>query len=844
LELTVIETSNIIYMNKKYQVINWVKISLLSICFSVNLNGFGQITKLIANIPGLSAEVGNVLLTTGFEQTPPQVTHVSVVAPDILCIEIDACSIIPIRQIPYQADSADLVTVGGTTTLGEPRDMFVVRNGFPLGSLVGSDRKTLVLHERIAGKHLDTKVADLASSYLISSTGDNNYSKPIVPLKVSRKSKPTAWTDTSWKLDKEQRYTAKHYLYLKLPYPLKTGNAYLISLPALNLKSSAYYYVHDPVYVRSEAVHVSQIGFRADDLDKNAFLSIWMGNGGGNTYPENLGFSLINEKTNEKVFTGKAVMQWKGVDPEGIGTNANHSGTDVIRLDFSSFNLQGRYRICVEGIGCSYPFNIDEENTWKHAFEISLKGVYQHRSGIPMLPPYTEFVRPRSFNPIDGVKVYQSTCSLLNSGNGLNAMGTDRNNFGNLVAGKTDLLVPEAWGGTMDAGDWDRRINHVYTPRLYLELVELNPEYFKNLCLNIPESGNDLPDLVDEALYGLDIYRRMQLPDGGIRGGVESSEHPNEGSTSWQESLTVLAYAPDHWSAYLYAGVASRAAFVLKMLNKNEKARIWEESAIKAMEWAEVEYEKWSKSPDYIKVRDRAKNAIPAERNLAAVELYRLTKNKRWHQVFLLTQEKNGHEEAEFVYARLNPSMVDQKVQKKIADTLISKANQLVQLSANNAFGLTTGSAGRSIGGFSSAYTIPAATTLVRAHVLSGDQKYLKTILRSAQYSAGANPMNLCLTSGLGENSVKNVLHEDSKHTGQPAPIGITVFGPSELSANAKSGSEVDLRLKGGISPATTEWPSAESYFDVFWFISQNEYVIDRPLGQVGYIWGYLASRK
>jgi endoglucanase len=819
-------------------------IFFLLMFLSVSLNVSGQAEKPIANIPGLSVKVGDVLPTTGLEQAPPVITHVSVVAPDVLCIEIDACRILPIIQIPYQAEPEDVVTVGGKTNLGEPRDMFVARNGFQLGSLVGPDRKTLVLHERIAGKHLETAVADLASSYRVSSTSDNNYTTPVTPVSVSRKSKPTAWTDTSWKFGKEQFYTAKHYLYLKLPNPLKAGIAYLISMPALNLKTSAYSYAHDPAYVRSEAVHVSQIGFRADDTDKNAYLSIWMGNGGGYTYPENLGFSLIDDKTNQKVFSGQAVLQWKGSEPEGIGTKANHSGTDVIRLDFSSFNSPGRYRICVDGIGCSYPFNIDDESTWKHAFGIALKGVYQHRSGIPMLPPYTEFVRPRSFNPIDGVKVYQSTCSLLNSGNGLNAMGTDKSNFDNLVAGKTDELVPEAWGGTMDAGDWDRRINHVYTPRLYLELLELNPEYFKNVVLNIPESGNDLPDLLDEALFGLDIYRRMQMPDGGIRGGVESSEHPNEGSTSWQESLTVLAYAPDHWSAYLYAGVAARAAFVLKMLNKNEVAQVWEESAVKAMVWAEVEYDNWMKSPDYEKVRDRAKNAIPTERNLAAVELYRLTKDKRWHQVFLSTHEKSAREEAAFVYARLDPSMVDKKVQKKLTADLIAEANKVMEVSANNAFGLTTGSAGRSMGGFSGAYSIPASNTLVRAHVLTAEPKYLKTIIRSAQYSAGANPMNLCLTSGLGENCVKNILHEDSKHTGQPAPIGITVFGPSELSANARPGSEVDQRLKGGLSPATTEWPSAESYFDVFWFISQNEYVIDRPMGQTAYIWGYLASRK
>lgn len=792
----------------------------------------------------ISTIVGDALPSTGMEQIPPQIGNIAAVAPDVLCLEINACRIIPCIQIPYQADPGDVITESGKTPLGETRNMFVVRNGFPLGSLVGTDRKTITLYERIVGKDLDTDAADIAGNYLISSPGDANFNKAVKPEKVLRKSKPTGWTDESWQLSKTQFATAQHFIYLKLPFKLKTGETYLISMPDLNLNRSAVYYVHDPAYVRSEAVHVSQIGFRADDPDKNAFMSLWMGNGGGYTYPDNIEFSLINDKTNEKVFTGKAVMQWKGSEPEGIGTKINHSGTDVIRLDFSSFNIPGRYRVCVEGIGCGYPFNIDESSTWKHAFELSMKGVFQHRSGIPMLPPYTDFVRPRSFNPIDGVKVYQSTCSLLNSGNGLNALGTDKNNFGNLVAGKTEIIVPDAWGGYMDAGDWDRRINHLLAPRLYLELVELNPEYFKNVSLNIPESANDLPDIVDEAIFGLDIYRRLQTAEGGIRGGVESSEHPIEGGTSWQEIHTVMAYAPDHWSSYLYTGVASRLAVVLKMLGKEETAKVWEESAIKAMEWAEIEYQKWITSPDYVKVTERAKNTVPVERNLAAVELYRLTKNKKWHELYLSTQ-KFSRTDAAFVYARLDKSLVNKKAQEAAVKLLMDEANQMVALSANNAFGLTTGSAGKAMSGYSSTYTIPASTTLVRAHYLTGNTQYLKTIIRSALYSAGANPMNLCLTTGLGENHVQNALHEDSKHTGQPAPLGITVFGPCELPfSDARPGGDLEKRLNVTTSPAISNWPSSESFFDVFWFVSQNEYVIDRPLGQTAFIWGYLASRK
>jgi endoglucanase len=823
-------------------------LSCLLLFLSLHLTGICQTAPQSpkSDATDKSFKVGEALPSTGLDQFPPKVVNISVVAPDVLCIEVDACRILPAVQVPYKKDPSDVITESGVTGLGEKRNMFVVRNGFPLGTLVGPDRKTITLYERIAGKHLDTQAADLPASYIISSPADVNYIKAAAPQKVYRKSKPTGWTDTSWQIDRVQYYTAQHFLYLKLPYPLKTGNSYLISMPALNLDRRSLYFVYDPLYNRSEAVHVSQIGFRTDDPDKNAFLSVWMGNGGGYTYPENIGFSLVNDNTNEKVFNGKGIIHWKADLAEGIGTKTNHNGTDIVRLDFSSFNTPGRYRICVEGIGCSYPFSIGTDNTWEHAFEISMKGVFNHRSGIPMEPPYTDFVRPRSFHPDDGVKVYASTCSLLNSGNGLNALGTDKNNFDNLVAGKTNEIVKDAWGGYMDAGDWDRRIQHLVAPRLYLELVEMNPDYFRNVCLNIPESGNDLPDVVDEAIFGLDIYRRMQTSEGGIRGGVESSEHPIEGCTSWQESQTVLAYAPDHWSSYIYAGVAARTAFVLKMLKKDETASLWEESAVRAMKWAEAEYERWMKSPEYTKVRDRTKSAVVIERNLAAAELLRLTNDKQWNQVYISTQNISANRtEAAFIYARLDKSVVDKKAQQIALKNLKAEADSLVKLSENNAFGITNGSAGRPISGYSSTYSTPASATLVRAHFLTGDPRYLKTILRSGLYTAGANPMNLCLTTGLGMNCVKNPLHEDTKHTGQPAPLGITVFGPCELAfSDARPGSDLEKRLNTACSPVISGWPTAESYFDVFWFVQQNEYVINSPLGPTAYIWGYLASRK
>ena len=154
------------------------------------------------------------------------------------------------------------------------------------------------------------------------------------------------------------------------------------------------------------------------------------------------------------------------------------------------------------------------------------------------------------------------------------------------MKGRTDAVVPDAWGGYMDAGDWDRRIQHLIVSRYLLELADTFPETFRGVKLNIPESGSGLPDVVSEALFNLDCYRRMQTADGGIRGGIESSEHPREGEGSWQESLEVLAYAPDVWSSHWYAGVAARAALVLRDV-RPDLSQVYRDSALRAMEFAE-----------------------------------------------------------------------------------------------------------------------------------------------------------------------------------------------------------------------------------------------------------------
>src|SRR5690606_23356989 len=73
-------------------------------------------------------------------------------------------------------------------------------------------------------------------------------------------------------------------------------------------------------------------------------------------------------------------------------------------------------------------------------------------------------------------------------------------------------------GGWYDAGDYNKYIvNSGITTGTLLSAYEDFPAYFNALELKIPESKNNLPDLLDEVLYNLRWMLSMQDPaDGGV----------------------------------------------------------------------------------------------------------------------------------------------------------------------------------------------------------------------------------------------------------------------------------------------------------------------------------------
>ena len=756
----------------------------------------------------------------------PTIEHISLVAPDVVDLTIAAGHVVPGKLEPYLEQPGDeKLDREGPNKNG--RQLILRRDGREIGWLIGPNRDQLVYYEQLVGDPLLLDLADDVAQFQVTSADGTS----LTPTAVHRKSQPTDWAQPS------RGFAMRHDLYLKLPQPLKAGQTYTVAVGDLNVQQPTIELAFDPLKVRSHAVHVNQIGYRPDDQPKRSFLSCWLGNGGALSYPDGLAFHVVDQATGNSVFDGQVELAVAATAEEKMWRKDNFSKTDVCRMDFGAVQTPGRYRVAVDGVGCSYPFEIGPD-VWERAFVTQMKGLYNNRSGIELGPPYTEFRKPRDFHPADGAKVYQSTHSDIDEGNEWE-----------LAKHATEELVPDAWGGYHDAGDWNpRRITHLRTTMAQLELLEMFPDYFGKLDWNIPRTIKG-PAILDEAIFELDCFRRLQKPDGGMPFGIETASDPIDGEVSWLQSMPAYVYAPDLGSSFYYAGAALKAAKLLEPTDP-DLARTYHDSARRAFEWGEQDWQarKTAGTLDQLPWR------ISDWRNLAALILYVQTGDKHWHELFLedtlLTQKnvwisqwgKHIQRDAAFEYARLPKNLADKEIQANAVQALHQHASASVYYAKGNAFNVTTPDHARPMfGGF---YTGPDAIELCRVHYLQPSGTWLEGAVQACQFGGGGNPNNLVYTTGLGANPVQHPLHLDSRRTGQPAPEGLTTFGNADFIGYNQTWVTWPITWHLGklCEPSAWDWPINEAYWDIFLFVGQNEFTIDTWAPNV-YVWGYLAAR-
>jgi|GEM_PF-626263 len=743
--------------------------------------------------------------------------------------------------------------------------MVHLKDGYAIYHKNGEQRS----HESVVVQLLNVTEAAKTASYVISSADDPNYSTPKNPTAVGRKTKGTeftwmcqAWDNTKGCINTDPDHVKEHWIYLTLPSPLEKGKTYVFQTTVAG-NGNTWSFTFDETKLRSEAIHVNQIGYSTRSPQKFGYVYLWMGDKGGldlTTYDNNT-FNILDITTASSVFSGQLKFRKSKTNPETGQTietpNANFLSADVYECDFSAFNTPGEYMLQVDGIGSSFPFKIDAD-IYRMPFYTAIRGLYHNRSGIALTQPFTEFTRPAPQNPnltpgFSGKLRYTRSRSV------------DWKNEDNDPADKPTIEAADkgpinTWGWYQDAGDWDSYSSHLIVPALLMFTWEAAPQNFRDSELNIPESGNSTPDILDEAAWLLRFcYRtRHEILDKGYgTGGLGmrvfgdlwgKDEAPNgTGRGSWQDNTrTWYVSGEDPYSTYKYAALAAQMAFCLKTAGLTDTIN-WQKEAGEAYTWAS----------NNTKTGDETKHSLKEIRAYAAASLYRITEEAAYHQQFKTdvaavnasTYLRDEARWAPYIYTGMPDSIA-------FDNTLYEQLKAAVVFTANSVANVASGRACRYGGDYNMPMLVGQATTpwvfeAVMGYKLTKNtdpaaaQKFLGCVFTSADYFLGCNPLNTTWITGLGIRQPDRLFHMDSWYNGKrEMSPGITPYGPWRVESYSSGQGAWDLKWPHkSIYPADiNSWPGHERWFGNFTCPLNAEFTIHQNTIFNAAIFGFLCN--
>mgnify|MGYP001162103666 CR=1 FL=1 len=159
------------------------------------------------------------------------------------------------------------------------------------------------------------------------------------------------------------------------------------------------------------------------------------------------------------------------------------------------------------------------------------------------------------------------------------------------------VALRDVYGGWWDAADWDRRPYHFFCVADLLNAYLMSPGNFCDGQLDLPESGNGIPDILSEAEWGLDIWRKLQMEDGGVGCWVEMRSHPRYPDFAHTSKAKMYASCPTCEGSWQYAYYAAKFVVCLRLAAKqastsvagallaNKKADLFLESAMRAFDY-------------------------------------------------------------------------------------------------------------------------------------------------------------------------------------------------------------------------------------------------------------------
>jgi len=494
--------------------------------------------------------------------------------------------------------------------------------------------------------------------------------------------------------------------------------------------------------IRSQSVFINQAGYKTD-----GFKFFY-------TDSDVASFVVCRTDNNDTVYQGNISIKIE---------NDASTGLNISKGEFSDFNTEGNFYIKVSENLASDTFSVSED-VYEDVLYKSVKGFYFWRCGTALAEPYSGVYNHEICHTNDGI--FHST------------------------AGKTGNKITT--GGWHDAGDYGKYIvNAGISAGTLLMAYELFPDLFSMDNLNIPESGNGIPDILDEVRFELDWMLKMQNDDGGVFHKVAALNFPgyimpetdNAGRYIYQISSTATAdFAAVMAKAYR-AFRSFDSTFANACLNAAELSASYLQNHPDIVPAGGFRNPSDSQSGSYGDSYDKD------ERLWAYSELYISTSNQTYFDGYSLLLSEIVPFQNEMSWPNVaqmgNISYLfladpgDENLKSTLHNAIISYSNNLLPDIQNDGFNVSINPGEYNWG--SNAVVLNRAIILILAHELTGNDEYLKAAQYQFNYILGTNAHNISFVTGVGLRYPMHIHHRPSAadNVAEPVP-GYAAGGPNE----------------------------------------------------------------
>ncbi|WP_051081607.1 glycoside hydrolase family 9 protein [Cytophaga aurantiaca] len=501
----------------------------------------------------------------------------------------------------------------------------------------------------------------------------------------------------------------------------------------------------------AKGIKLNQLGFLKEG-PKKAVVN------GGNAGD----FYIVTDDLSDTVYTGtlSAAKTW------------SYSSESVRIADFSNFKVPGKYRMRVPGVPSpSYPFIISE-TTLNGISKGSIKGFYYQRASMALTAPYAGTWARAAGHPDNQVLIHNSAASP-----------------GRATGSK--ISSPRGW---YDAGDYNKYIvNSGISTYTLLASYEHFGTYYDTLKLNIPESSNSIPDVLDEALYNVRWMLTMQDPyDGGVyhkltNANFDGDVMPNA-ATLPRYVVQKATGATLDFAAVMAQSARIFAQFSTQLPGLSDSCIV---AAKKAYDWAilnpSIFYNQDVLANPAITTGGYGDYSFADEKSWAAAELYTTTRLTQYYSDINLSSGadlpgwQNVNTLGLITLAHNSGNLSAPSDLNTVKNKIIALADGYKnEALTTSAYAVAMGANSGNFGWGSNSVAANQAFILIQAFNYTKDSSYLKAAVSNVDYLLGRNGINYSFVTGYGSLASNNPHHRVSQADGIAAAVpGLLVGGPN-----------------------------------------------------------------